>query len=56
MREFFPILDTRINGRPLIYYDNAATLQMPAPVLEAVENHYKHFNGNVHRSSHTLAW
>lgn len=55
MREFFPILDTRINGWPLVYYDNAATLQMPAPVLEAVENHYKHFNGNVHRSSHTLA-
>lgn len=55
MREFFPILDTRINGRPLVYYDNAATLQIPAPVLEAVENHYKHSNGNVHRSSHTLA-
>ena len=55
MREFFPILDTQVNGRPLIYYDNAATLQMPAPVLEAVEHHYRHANGNVHRSSHTLA-
>lgn len=55
MKEHFPILSTRINGRPLLYYDNAATLQMPESVRNTVEEHYRTCNGNVHRSSHTMA-
>lgn len=55
MKEYFPILSSRVNGSPLIYYDNAATLQMAAPVQEAVAEHYRTCNGNVHRSSHAMA-
>ena len=55
MKEYFPLLSTQVNGSPLLYYDNAATLQMAAPVQEAVAEHYRTCNGNVHRSSHTMA-
>lgn len=55
MTEYFPILSTQVNGSPLLYYDNAATLQMAAPVQEAVAEHYRTCNGNVHRSSHAMA-
>lgn len=54
LRDDFPILNTRINGAPLVYLDNAATLQMPLPVLNAVETLYRTHNGNVHRSVHAL--
>lgn len=55
MKEYFSILSTQINGSPLLYYDNAATLQMAAPVQEAVAEHYRTCNGNVHRSGHAMA-
>ena len=55
MKEYFPSLSTQVNGSSLLYYDNAATLQMAAPVQEAVAEHYRTCNGNVHRSSHAMA-
>ncbi len=54
LRDDFPILNTQVNGAPLVYLDSAATLQMPLPVLNAVETLYRTHNGNVHRSAHTL--
>ncbi|MGI6072862.1 MAG: aminotransferase class V-fold PLP-dependent enzyme, partial [Lachnospiraceae bacterium] len=51
-REDFEILKSNINGKPLIYLDNAATLQMPAPVMEKIVDVYKTCNGNVGRSIH----
>lgn len=54
LRDDFPILNTQINGAPLVYLDNAATLQMPLPVLDAVTALYRCHNGNVHRSAHAL--
>ncbi len=54
LRDDFPILSTRVNGRPLSYLDNAATLQPPRQVLDAVNELYQTHNGNVHRSGHAL--
>jgi cysteine desulfurase/selenocysteine lyase len=54
IRADFPILGERVNGRPLVYLDNAATTQKPQPVLDAVESYYEHTNANVHRAIHTL--
>lgn len=55
IREDFPILNTRQHGCPLIYLDNAATMQMPQPVLEQLVSHYHSQNGNVHRGVHSLS-
>ena len=55
IRRDFPILRTRIEGRPLVYLDNAATTQKPAAVLSALEKHYKESNANIHRGVHYLA-
>ena len=55
IREDFPILNTRQHGCPLIYLDNAATMQMPQPVLEQLVFHYHSQNGNVHRGVHSLS-
>lgn len=55
VRSEFPILQTRQNGHPLVYLDNAATLQMPEAVLRAIEAHYHSCNSNVHRGVHTLS-
>jgi cysteine desulfurase/selenocysteine lyase len=55
IRDDFPILRQEIRGRPLIYFDNAATSQKPRPVLEAVVRYYKHDNANVHRGLHELS-
>lgn len=55
IRTDFPILRTRIGGRPLVYLDNAATTQKPAAVLSALEKHYKESNANIHRGVHYLA-
>lgn len=55
IRRDFPILRTRIGGRPLVYLDNAATTQKPAAVLGALEKHYKESNANIHRGVHYLA-
>ncbi|CEL93231.1 unnamed protein product [Vitrella brassicaformis CCMP3155] len=55
LRSDFPILDERIDGKPLVYFDNAASSHMPKPVLEAIERYYQHQHSNVHRGAHTLA-
>ena len=55
IRKDFPILQETIHGRPLIYLDNAATTQVPLPVLHCLSQHYMHNNGNVHRGIHTLS-
>lgn len=55
IRQDFPILGRRVNGRPLAYLDNAATSQKPKQVIEAISNYYKNSNANVHRGIHTLS-
>ncbi|MGB9675859.1 MAG: aminotransferase class V-fold PLP-dependent enzyme [Candidatus Bathyarchaeales archaeon] len=55
IREDFPILKRKINGHPLIYFDNAATSQKPKQVIEAIRNFYENHNANVHRAVHTLS-
>ena len=55
IREDFPVLNTWQHGCPLIYLDNAATMQMPQPVLEQLVSHYHSQNGNVHRGVHSLS-
>lgn len=55
VREDFPILDQEVFGHPLVYLDNAATMQMPEPVLQAVVRHYHTDNANVHRGIHALS-
>lgn len=54
-RPDFPILSRRVNGKPLIYLDSAATTQKPNAVIEAEANFYRTINANVHRGIHTLA-
>ena len=49
MREDFPILRQHVHGRPLIYFDNAATTQKPRAVIEASRHYYEHDNANVPR-------
>ena len=55
IRNLFPILQTEINGKPLVYLDNAATSQKPISVIETWEKYYKSLNANVHRGIHTLS-
>ena len=55
VRREFPILAERINGRPLIWLDNAATTQKPQAVIDRLAHFYRHENSNVHRGAHTLA-
>ncbi|NNJ41880.1 MAG: cysteine desulfurase [Akkermansiaceae bacterium] len=55
IRKDFPILDQQINGRPLIYLDNAATSQTPRQVVEASTHYYESINANIHRAAHKLA-
>lgn len=55
VREQFPILNELVNGKPLVYFDNAATTQKPFRVLEAIRHYYTHDNANIHRSAHTIA-
>lgn len=54
-RADFPILDQTVNGKPLIYFDNAATSQKPKVVLDALVDYYNQDNANVHRGVHTLS-
>ena len=51
----FPILNQKVNGLPLIYFDNAATSQKPNCVLETLDNYYSNYNSNVHRGVHELS-
>lgn len=55
VREQFPILNQRINGRNLIYFDNAATNQKPQVVIDAISSYYETINSNVHRGVHHLS-
>ena len=55
VRKDFPILDQEVNGKPLIYFDNAASSQKPQAVLNALQNYYQKDNANVHRGAHTLS-
>ncbi|MGC4023652.1 MAG: cysteine desulfurase [Cyclobacteriaceae bacterium] len=55
IREQFPVLNQKVNGKPLIYFDNAATNQKPKQVIDALTNYYQGYNANIHRGIHTLA-
>src|SRR2546426_6032001 len=54
-RRDFPILDQKVHGHPLIYFDNAATTQKPKAVVEALRRYYERDNANVHRGIHELS-
>ncbi len=54
-RKDFPILQQQVNGKPLVYLDNAATSQKPLHVIDALDNYYREYNSNVHRGIHTLS-
>ena len=54
IRKDFPILQRKIHGKPLVYFDNAATSQKPRQVIEAIDFYYKNYNANIHRSIHQL--
>lgn len=55
IREEFPVLDQKVNGRDLVYFDNAATSQKPRQVIRALTEYYENYNANIHRGIHTLA-
>jgi cysteine desulfurase / selenocysteine lyase len=55
IRADFPILDQEINGKPLVYLDNAASSQRPRQVIDAISGYYEHDHANVHRGVHTLS-
>ena len=55
IRRDFPILDQQINGKPLVYLDNAASSQRPRAVIDAISHYYEHDHANVHRGVHTLS-
>ncbi len=55
IRKDFPILSRSVNGKPLVYFDNAATSQKPQVVINALSNYYQHYNANIHRGLHSLA-
>ncbi|MBL8891605.1 MAG: SufS family cysteine desulfurase [Planctomycetaceae bacterium] len=55
VREDFPILKTKIHGRPLVWLDNGATTQKPRAVIDRVRQFYEHENSNIHRAAHALA-
>jgi cysteine desulfurase/selenocysteine lyase len=55
VRRDFPILSERVNGKPLVWFDNAATTQKPRQVIERLAYFYEHENSNIHRAAHELA-
>ncbi len=55
IREDFPILQRQVNGKPLVYFDNAATSQTPKVVMDAIVDYYTNYNANIHRGVHTLS-
>lgn len=55
IRKDFKILNEKVNNKPLVYLDNAATTQKPIQVIDAMMNYYLHLNSNVHRGVHTLS-
>ncbi|WP_456460667.1 aminotransferase class V-fold PLP-dependent enzyme [Lutibacter sp.] len=55
IRSEFPILTQKVNGKPLVYFDNAATSQKPQIVIDSIVNYYTTFNANIHRGVHSLS-
>ncbi|MEO9571853.1 MAG: cysteine desulfurase [Polaribacter sp.] len=55
IREDFPILKRQVHGKPLVYFDNAATSQTPQIVIDAIVDYYSNYNANIHRGVHTLS-
>jgi len=55
IRKDFPILQRKVNGIPLIYFDNAATSQTPQIVIDAIVDYYSNYNANIHRGVHSLS-
>ena len=55
IREDFPILKRKVNGKPLVYLDNAATSQTPQQVINVIVDYYQNYNANIHRGVHTLS-
>jgi len=55
IRADFPILSQKVNGKPLVYFDNGATAQKPQVVIDAVSKYYSEINANIHRGVHTLS-
>jgi cysteine desulfurase/selenocysteine lyase len=55
IRKDFPILSRKVNGKSLVYFDNAATSQTPQQVINAIVDYYSNYNANIHRGVHTLS-
>ncbi len=55
LRADFPILEQRVHGKPLVYFDNAASTQKPRAVIDALRDYYEHDHANVHRAAHLLS-
>ena len=55
IREDFPILKRKVNGKPLVYLDNAATSQTPQQVIDVIVDYYQNYNANIHRGVHALS-
>ncbi len=55
IRADFPILSRKVNGHPLVYFDNAATSQTPKAVIDAIVEYYEGYNANIHRGVHSLS-
>lgn len=55
IRNDFPILSRKVNGKSLVYFDNAATSQTPRQVIETIVDYYSNYNANIHRGVHTLS-
>lgn len=55
IRKEFPILQRQVNGKPLIYFDNAATSQTPQQVIDVIVDYYSNYNANIHRGVHSLS-
>ena len=55
IRNDFPILSRKVNGKPLIYFDNAATSQTPKQVIDVIVDYYSNYNSNIHRGVHALS-
>jgi len=55
IRRDFPILSRKVNGKPLVYFDNAATSQTPQQVIDVIVDYYSNYNANIHRGVHFLS-
>jgi cysteine desulfurase/selenocysteine lyase len=55
IRNDFPILKRKVNGYPLVYFDNAATSQKPSKVISSITDYYENYNSNIHRGVHTVS-